>query len=136
MLLIVLLLGILFPFALVREFSDQARLQFDAIFGPEWVHWVMHGVLFACLALLLPASYRRPLRWRDRLQVVGVILLSGVLQEIFQALQKGFLYLGGAVFDLGVDLAGGLIGLLLAQFLGLVQSGFRERRIPQHVNNQ
>lgn len=132
-LLAIILLGILFPVAWIRDLSWEARTQFDALFSPEWVHWLMHTVLFAGLVLLLPISYRRPLRLVDALWLLGAILLTGVLQEIFQILQKGFLYLAGAVFDLGVDLGGGLVGLALAQCMARGREFFHQRKAFKHV---
>ena len=106
------LAGILFPMGWLRSYWPEYRAGFDAIFGPEWMHIFSHLVLFAGLGALLvlvfPQVGKRPLL------TGALILLVGVLQESFQALSAGNL-LPNAVFDLGVDLAGGLVGLWAAR---------------------
>src|SRR3990172_8669985 len=107
--LILLLLGILFPMAWPRRFFLTYQRVFDALFGPVWIHIVMHAVLFAGLVMLLAAALRLPVSWKTAGIACGVILAAGVLQEGLQALTQDYWSVFGAAFDLGVDLAGGLV---------------------------
>jgi hypothetical protein len=45
------------------------------------------------------------------LAVAAVILAIGGLQEGFQGLSRGHFAVAAAAFDLGVDLAGGMVGV-------------------------
>jgi hypothetical protein len=72
----------------------------------------MHTVLFAGLAIILVIAFRFPLNRRTMASVLGMVLAVGPLQEGFQALSAGHVAIGPAVFDLGVDLTGGMIGFL------------------------
>ena len=110
------LLGILFPLAWLGRFSPGYRHAFDAVFGPAWMHIVMHAALFAGLAVLLPAVLKRQLTLQAALLILASILVIGLLQEIFQSFSQGkLLWQPGsarlAAFDLVVDLAGGLVGI-------------------------
>lgn len=105
------LIGILFPLAGLGRFSAGYRRAFDTLFGPAWMHVVMHLLLFAGLAALLVWVLRPAPSQRSITRLVGVILLAGLLQEGFQALNQGSLYWPGVLFDLGVDLTGGALGL-------------------------
>lgn len=99
---------ILFPVSWLRLIWPEFRAPFDAVFAPEWMHILSHLALFAGLGALLVGVFRwHPGRW---LLAVTVLLLVGLLQETLQALSSGNL-LRYALFDLGVDLAGGLAGL-------------------------
>jgi hypothetical protein len=111
--------------AALRRVSWEFRLRFDAIFAPEYMHVASHLALFFVLALLLAAVIEFPPR-RGWLGGFGVILLVGLLQEGFQ-LWSGSAYLTwNLAFDLGVDLAGGLLGWSLAEWV-------RRRRKPLKV---
>jgi hypothetical protein len=120
-------LGILFPLAWLGRFSTAYRQVFDTIFGPGWMHVLMHLALFAGLGMLLLAALKPSLdRWA-LLKVGLALLLVGALQEGFQTLSQGAslasaVVLRNAAFDLGVDLTGGLAGLLLAAFYMLRSS--------------
>jgi len=110
-LLIAWLAGMLFPMALLGKFWPAFRYRFDAIFGPERMHIIMHALLFAGLVLLLWAVLGlRPGR-RALWLTLGVVLLVAALQEGFQAISNSYFSLRASLFDLGVDLAGALLGL-------------------------
>jgi hypothetical protein len=109
-------LGILFPLAWLGKSSPAYRRAFDTVFGPEWMHVLMHLALFAGLGVLLVSALKATHPWRAVLTTTGFILVVAVLQEGFQALSQGVSLgqvelLRRAAFDLGVDLAGGLAGL-------------------------
>ena len=51
--LIVLLVGILFPFASLMTVSDSYAAAFEMLFGTLASHMIMHAVLYAVLTLIL-----------------------------------------------------------------------------------
>ena len=117
LILYIWLLGMLFPVAWPRNFSAAYRSIFDSIFGPERMHIAAHLFLFACLSFLL-CQVLRPTSFLAAGRIILLILGIGILQETFQAIsqhipvftQKVFPLI---VFDLGIDLSGGAIGLLI-----------------------
>jgi len=109
--LLLWLLGILFPMAWLGRFSPAYRRAFEAIFAPEWMHWIMHALLFGGLVALFVIVLRLNLDRKTALIALALVFGVGFLQEVFQALSQGSFSLAGSVFDLGVDLVGGLLGL-------------------------
>ena len=114
--LAVLILVLLFPAASLGRFSVVYGRAFIMVFGPEWVHIVLHIILYAGLSALLVHVLR--LRGRNTLFVLLIILAVGISQETIQALSQGLALLGratltNATFDLFVDLVGGLLGLAM-----------------------
>jgi len=114
--LILWLLGLLFPLAWLRQFSTAYRRSFDVIFGPEWVHVILHVALYAVLGILLGRVLRISLDRGGILLVLAIVFGTGILQEFFQLFSQGIdpfmrTAQARAGFDLGVDLAGGLLGL-------------------------
>jgi hypothetical protein len=110
LLLLPWLLGILFPLAWLGTLSPAYRRIFDAIFAPLWMHIVMHLLLFGGLVLLLAFAFRPRRNWRALAVLLGAALVIGMCQEVFQALSSGMFSLTGSLFDLGVDLAGAIVG--------------------------
>ena len=118
-LLLLWLAALLIPLGSLRRYSAIYRQAFDAVFSPEWVHIFMHAALYAVLAVLLGLSFGKLkfLDWRTVLIILGIIVLIGVLQEGLQVFSQAGLsfgrqVIGYAVFDIGVDLVGGVIGLM------------------------
>ena len=102
--------GILFPMAWASGRSPVMNLWFERIFSPPWMHVVMHAGLYAVLAVMgamLARQFGRPLYFG----LAGVLVI-GILQEVIQTTLAGRAVGGGELFDLGVDLSGGLLGLL------------------------
>lgn len=110
-LLLLWLLGILFPMAWLGNFSSDYRQIFNAIFAPEWMHWLMHAVLYAGLAILLVVVFGLRLNRGTVLLVLGVVLLVGSIQEGMQLFSAVQMMGWNSAFDLGVDLIGAGIGL-------------------------
>jgi VanZ family protein len=108
------LLVLLFPLNWLREESPFIRRYFDALFMMEWVHVLAHLFIYAGLVMLIFSTFKLELNLKTALLLVGIILLVGGVQEYFQLLVKGHGFGGEEVFDLGVDLAGGALGWLLA----------------------
>jgi VanZ family protein len=109
--LIFWLLGILFPMAWLGKFSARYQQIFNAIFAPEWMHWLMHAALYAGLAILLVLVFGLPLTRRTVALVLGIVLLVGLIQEGMQLFSGVQVVSWNSLFDLGVDLAGAGIGL-------------------------
>ena len=83
---------------------------FNSIFGPDWMHVLMHTALFCGLVLLLLVGFGLKPGGRAFSAAMLAILAVAVLQEGLQALGQGIFFLRGTLFDLGVDLLGGAIG--------------------------
>lgn len=110
------IIGILFPFGWLTRYSAIYRQAFDTVFGPLWVHILMHGLLYAVLAyllagLLLRVRFTEISRYHLSLSLV-LILVIALGQEGFQLLYLGRLPGGDEWLDVGVDLTGGSLGLL------------------------
>jgi hypothetical protein len=115
-------LGIIIPTAALVGFSSSLRSAFNTIFAPNWMHVFMHIILFAVLALILAPTLALPHSWRAIFIISGVIFGIGLLQEEFQAIQQGFFSPENAIADLGVDLCGGTIGMVIVYGLAAIKS--------------
>lgn len=124
--LVVWLFAILFPVAMFRQFWPAFRRQFDAIFYPDWIHVLVHIILFAGFTLLLSWNYRIALTPARAAGVLLAALGVGILQEALQALSQQIFWLPGVLFDLGIDLAGGILGLLIWRLFGAKITGSRQ----------
>jgi hypothetical protein len=81
------------------------------------MHIIMHMALFGALSWIV---YRFAIRKSKRLAIwiaLGSVLLVGLLQEIIQMVSVGVFNIGASVFDLGIDLAGGLLALLISHLI-------------------
>jgi hypothetical protein len=131
--LILWLIGLIFPMAWLGRFSTSYRSIFNTIFGPEWVHVVMHLALFTVLGIFLGASIRLNLDRGGIMLILAIVFGVGVLQESFQLFSQGIdpfysVAQARAGFDLGVDLAGGLLGLGILVTYKSKLAGFIEFR--------
>ena len=122
LLLLAWILAVIIPTSLLRRVSFSFRQAFDTIFAPTWLHALLHCILFAGLVMLLAYAFSMRVSWQTALILFGVVLVVGLLQEGFQALEQGYLIFSGALADIGVDLAGGLIGLAMIYGLGTLRS--------------
>lgn len=116
-LILLWLLGLLFPMAfLARLWPEFGRL-FDLVFAPVWMHVLMHALLYAVLMFLL-ALWKPPASPGAAAGMLGLSLLIGILHEGVQVLTAGA-WPGwrAELLDLGVDLAGASLGLFLALLL-------------------
>lgn len=107
-------IGILYPIASTRFFSPSLNSLFDSLFSPDWVHVVAHLLLYIGLGLIAFQVFSLTFSWKSLFQILGLALLVGLGQELLQSAGTGLFYLPGVLFDLGVDMAGGLIGWALA----------------------
>ena len=111
-------LGILFPMGWFVRTSPVGYRLFNTLFSPAWTHIVMHSLLFAVLAALLMQSLHGRLAARRAVPVVLALVLGvALLQEGIQLFSEQRVLHGDNFFDIGVDMLGGGLGLLLA--LGL-----------------
>ena len=124
--LLLWVLGILFPIAWLGRFSLTFNRLFNNIFAPTWMHVVMHAFLYAVLVILFVGVFipskiftnhdrsHPPLWARITLILVVAVFGIGLLQETLQALNQGYIHIPGLIEDLGVDLMGGLAGILIS----------------------
>lgn len=114
--LLVWLAGILFPMALLTRFSATYSRLFGRVFNPLWVHLLMHAFLFAGLAYLLARHLGRRTAmtsgWRLVVGVLGLVLVVALLQESIQLLYKARPLGMDEVLDVGIDFAGGVLGIM------------------------
>ena len=119
-----LLALILFPFGWLGELWPAFGRGLDLVFSTDGRHAVGHAALFCLLGsvtlVVLPQLHARPVRY------LGMLLLVGVGQELFQMLYKGRLLL----FDDGRDLLTDLAGIVVA--FAVVWSW---RRLHDHIHS-
>ena len=117
LLLLSWIIGILFPFGWLCGYSDTYRQMFDTVFGPLWVHIVMHILLYCVLAYLLAWFLLRAHPQRMHPYHFGFLFLAvlvvALIQESLQLLYQGRLPGADEWLDTAVDLAGGLLGIVL-----------------------
>jgi hypothetical protein len=101
--LIVLLVGILFPFASLMTVSDSYAAAFEMLFGTLASHIIMHAVLYAVLTLILLFIFR-DLPQRKAIPLILLLVpVVAVLQEVIQAASVSSLRVNDTIFDLVVD---------------------------------
>jgi hypothetical protein len=109
--------GMLFPMAWLTRFSAIYSRLFERVFNPLWVHVLMHAFLFAVLAYLLIRQRAghavAARRWRTAVLALGLVLAMAVAQEGIQLLYKARPVGADEVLDIGIDLAGGVFGMLV-----------------------
>jgi hypothetical protein len=129
------ILALLFPAVALRKVSSAYRLAFDRVFDPEWVHVVMHLLLYAGLGILLVAAFRLGSSWRTWLALAAVALLIGSAQEILQWLSLGETRsLGWMVQLSGFDLVVDALGISLGMGAGLRLR--KLTRAPKHCTRR
>lgn len=111
------LLGILLPMAWFTRFSAMYSRLFQSVFSPLWMHVLTHAFLFAVLAYLL-ASFVTPrmslvTRKHVTLVILALVLVVALTQEGLQLLYKSRPPGLDELFDLGVDLVGASVGMLV-----------------------
>jgi VanZ family protein len=113
--LVVWIIGILFPMEFLARVWPAFGRVFNPIFSPDWVHIVMHTLLYAVLVFLL-AQMIPPVSRNAILILMGLGLLVGCLQEGLQ-LVSAWVWPGWPpeILDLSVDLLGAVIGISLSR---------------------
>ena len=111
--LILWILGILMPMAWLVRPSPMAYRLFNTLFSPAWMHIVMHTLLFAVLGALLIQRLSGTLARRIGF-TLALVLGAAILQEGFQLLSRQSVLHPDNLFDIGVDMLGGLLGAMAA----------------------
>ena len=115
LLLIFWTVGILSPMAWLVQASPITYRLFNTLFSPQWMHIFMHTLLFAVLAALLMQNLSVRLAARRAVPVVlALVLCFAILQESIQLFSEQRVLHGDTFFDIGVDMLGGVLGLLAA----------------------
>lgn len=102
--LFILLLGILFPFAALSQFYSGYAIVFNSIFDSLLSHILMHGALFAALSWIILIFQKGKSGGRKMVFCLLGVLLVALAQESIQAISVGNLRVKDSLFDLGVDL--------------------------------
>ena len=107
--------GILFPMEFLARIWPAFGRIFNPIFSPDWMHIVMHTLLY-CVLAFLAAQFISPISLRGLLVLVGLGLLVGILQESLQ-LFSARLWPGWPpeILDLSVDLGGTITGIIVSR---------------------
>lgn len=103
-------IGILMPVAWLVRPSPVAYRVFNTLFSPVWMHILMHSLLFAVLGALLMQRLSGTLARRVGL-TLALVLVAAILQEGFQLLSRQSVLHPDNLFDIAVDMLGGLLGL-------------------------
>ncbi len=122
------IVGILFPMSWFTSFSPAAQSLFNTVFSSGWVHVLMHAFLYAVLAtLLVYRLYHKQsslLHWRRVGFILTAILVVALLQESIQLFSEQRSPGADEIFDIGVDLLGGMLGVLFSlQFVKRISPG-------------
>ncbi len=107
--------GILIPLYSFRRFSTSYQAAFDWVFHTHASHVLMHTFLYGVLGCLLCSLAARSTlsAGRQFVLVLFGVAIVGVLQEAIQTRSEHVVLGRHEVFDLFVDLNGGLLGTLL-----------------------
>ena len=105
------IVGILMPMAWLVRPSPVAYRIFNTLFSPAWMHILMHTLLFAVLGTLLMQRLSGTPARRVGLTLT-LVLAAAILQEGFQLLSRQSILHPDNLFDIGVDMLGGLLGVL------------------------
>ena len=119
--------GILMPVAWLVRPSPVAYRIFNTLFSPVWMHILMHTLLFAVLGALLMQRLSGTLARRVGL-TRALVLAAAILQEGFQLLSRQSVLHPDNLFDITVDMLGGLLGVGAA--LGVQKIAVRRARLP------
>jgi len=108
-------IGILLPMYSYRQLSPSYRDAFDWIFQTHASHVLMHTFLYVVLAWLIASFLPRSVcRSRQMfLYVLSGIALIAAAQEMIQMISAQANFGSDEIFDVFVDLNGGLLGTLL-----------------------
>jgi hypothetical protein len=113
--LVLWIAGILFPMEFLARVWPAFGKIFNPIFAPDWVHIVMHTLLYTGLVFLL-AQVISPISAKAILVLIGMGALVGCLQESLQLLSaRAWPGWPPEILDLSVDLMGAGIGICLSR---------------------
>jgi len=75
---------ILFPIAWLGTLSPASEAFIDWLLEPEWLHVVMHLIIYAGLVILVIAKQRHEGKEISLKALIALILGVGLLQELLQ----------------------------------------------------
>jgi len=111
--LVILLIGMLFPFASLINISEPCANIFTVFLNSTISHVIMHSLLFLALSMIvLSMVQNRPLIDRIIFTLLGILII-GILQEMIQAISINSLRLKDTLFDLIIDIMAGAIPLAI-----------------------
>jgi len=113
LLLVLWIIGILFPYYFMRRFSFAYQIGFDLVFKSDVTHVVMHIFLYAVLAWLVSLVFSKKNKLISPFIVVSVSLCISVLQEAIQLITIKSPAGIDDIFDILVDLSGAAIGIIV-----------------------
>jgi VanZ family protein len=124
--LILWIAGILFPMEFLARVWPAFGGICNTIFAPDWMHIIMHRLLYGALVFLL-AQAIPPVSSKAMLALVGLDLLVGFLQEGLQLLSAG-MWPGWPpeILDLSVDLIGASMGIGLSRLTLRIQRSAKD----------
>ena len=91
----------------------MVRRYFNPVLAPEWIHILAHMVLFGVLVVMVVRVFNLPFNIQTAILLGIMIIITGGLQEVLQLQAKGRAFGIPEVFDLYVDIVGGLLGWLV-----------------------
>ncbi len=107
------ILGILLPMAWFGRFCPAYARIFGFLFGPLWMHLLMHAFLFAVLGWLVAHGMRHALPVMYRVRLPGALVVVAVialLQEGIQPSYKARPWGRDEMLDVAVDIGAGAVG--------------------------
>jgi VanZ family protein len=97
----------------MRRFSHLYKTGFDWAFKSNITHILMHVFLYAMLAWLVSLVFSHDKKIISPVKVLLIVLGVSVLQETIQLASIKYPVGWDDIFDVLVDLSGGLIGVLI-----------------------
>ncbi len=129
LILIIWSIGILFPFYFIRRFSHLYKQGFDWAFKSNIIHVLMHIFLYAMLAILISVVFSNKKKLISPVKVVLIVLCVSVLQETIQLLSIKCPVGWDDIFDIFVDVSGGLIGVFVFRWQkNILTQSHREKK--------
>ena len=105
----------IFPFNLFKVESTISNLVSNRTYAPEWVHVIIHLFLYSILVFLIINAFNPKYDQLSTLIIIAVILVAGGLQESLQLIEKNRFFNWNDLFDIGVDIAAGMLSWILVQ---------------------
>ena len=112
-LLIIWIVGILFPFFYIRRFSRVYKTWFNWAFKSDITHIVMHLLLYAVLAWLISIVFSNKKKPISPVKVILIVLGVSILQEAIQLALTNCPVEWDEIFDILINVSGAGIGLFV-----------------------
>jgi len=112
-LLILLSIGVLFPFYLMRRFSPAYRTSFDWLFHTDISHIIARFIFYGVLAWLASSVFSNKNKLISPFIVILCVLGIAVMQESIQLLTGQGPLGWDDGFDVLIDMSGAVLGLFV-----------------------